>query len=105
MTYELIAEIAWKSVITSGLALLLLRLVKDRSAAERSWVAHAGLIATLLLPLAVIAMPAWQVEAPAPITQVFAEAEPAVATALVAASTVAAAQPVAEPAFTIDGEA
>jgi hypothetical protein len=55
MSVELILELAWKSVLVAGITLLILPLMKRRSAAERSWVAHIGLITTLLLPLAVIA--------------------------------------------------
>jgi|GEM_PF-514930 len=69
MSYDLLVEIAWKSVITSGAALLLLLLFKNRSAAERSWIAHAGLIATVLLPAAVIALPRWEIETGAPVAQ------------------------------------
>ncbi len=65
MTYVLLLEIAWKSVVISGLTLLLLALLKNRSAAERSLVAHAGLVATSLLPPAVLLLPSWEVEAPA----------------------------------------
>ena len=64
MTYALLFEIAWKSLVTSGAALLLLALLKSRTAGERSWVAHAGLVATLLLPAAIILLPNWQVDAP-----------------------------------------
>jgi hypothetical protein len=79
MTYDLV-EIAWKSVITSGLALLLLTLLKNRSAAERSWIAHAGLLATLLLPLAILAIPRWHVEAPTSLPDVMVS-NPSVAAA------------------------
>jgi bla regulator protein blaR1 len=64
MTYALLFEIGWKSLVTSGAALLLLALLKSRTAGERSWVAHAGLLATLLLPAAIILLPNWQVDAP-----------------------------------------
>lgn len=77
MTYDIV-EIAWKSVITSGLALLLLTLLRNRSAAERSWIAHAGLLATLLLPLAIISIPRWHVEAPTSLPDVMVS-KPAVA--------------------------
>lgn len=115
MTYDLI-DIAWKSVITSGLALLLLAVLKNRSAAERSWVAHAGLVATLLLPLAVFAIPRWQVEAPAsvPDVMVWKEAAPVAAApdrAVPAVTSSEAAIPAqlrstdtAAPAFTLDLE-
>ena len=62
---SLLVELAWKSVVISGGALLLLHLLRRRTAAERSLVAHSGLAATLLLPIAVLLIPAWAVEAPA----------------------------------------
>ncbi|HEX8621767.1 MAG TPA: M56 family metallopeptidase [Allosphingosinicella sp.] len=77
MTYALLLEIAWKSLVTSGAALLLLALLKARTAGERSWIAHAGLLATLLLPAAIVLLPNWQVDAPA----VFAASGPATAAA------------------------
>jgi beta-lactamase regulating signal transducer with metallopeptidase domain len=80
MTHDLV-EIAWKSVITSGLALLLLTLLRNRSAAERSWIAHAGLLATLLLPLAIVAIPAWHVQAPTSLPDVMVS-NPAAAAAV-----------------------
>lgn len=80
MTTALLIELAWKSTLTLGATLVILRLLRHRSAAERSWLAHAGLLVTLLLPLASLA-PRWQVEAPAPVADVLATptvvAEPA----------------------------
>jgi beta-lactamase regulating signal transducer with metallopeptidase domain len=64
MTYALLLEIAWKSAVTSGAALLLLAMLQSRTAGERSWIAHAGLLATLLLPAAIVFLPNWQVDAP-----------------------------------------
>lgn len=61
---ELVFGIAWKSFIVAGAALLLLRLASGRSAAERSSIAHLGLIATLLLPVAALALPPLEVEGP-----------------------------------------
>ena len=61
---EWILSLALKSVIVAGMALLLLRLARDRSAIDRSWIAHLGLAAVLLLPLAVIALPALEVAGP-----------------------------------------
>lgn len=63
MTPELILELAWKSVLCAGLTLVVLALMKGGSAAERSTVAHLGLFATLLLPLAVLVVPDWHIEA------------------------------------------
>jgi beta-lactamase regulating signal transducer with metallopeptidase domain len=73
MTYELIIEIALKSFVTSGIALLLLAWMRDRSAAERSWVAHIGLLATAVLPLAAVFLPKLYIEEPAPVAAPSAE--------------------------------
>lgn len=67
MTTALLLELAWKSTLTLGATLIVLRLLRHRSAAERSWLAHAGLMATLALPLILLAGPRWSVEAPAPV--------------------------------------
>src|SRR3954465_12162997 len=57
--------IALKSLLIAGITLGLLALMKQRSAAERSWVAHIGLFALVLLALAPLVLPNWTVEAPA----------------------------------------
>lgn len=57
--------IAVKSLLVAGLTLGLLALMKKRSAAERSLVAHIGLLALLVMAFAPMALPAWNVEAPA----------------------------------------
>jgi beta-lactamase regulating signal transducer with metallopeptidase domain len=57
--------IALKSLIIAGVTLGLLQLMKRRSAAERSWVAHIGLFALVTLALAPLVMPSWTIEAPA----------------------------------------
>ncbi|HVM37478.1 MAG TPA: M56 family metallopeptidase [Sphingomicrobium sp.] len=67
--------IAAKSLLIAGGALLLIKLAHRRSAADRSLIAHLGLAAILLLPLAAIALPALTVEAPA----MLAGSEPAAA--------------------------
>jgi bla regulator protein BlaR1 len=64
MMHVLIA-IALKSLVIAGATLGLLELMKRRSAAERSWVAHIGLLALVLLALAPLVLPNWTVEAPA----------------------------------------
>jgi bla regulator protein blaR1 len=89
--------IALKSVLIAGLTLGLLQLMRRRSAAERSWIAHIGLIALVLLAFAPLALPNWTVETPAifgqaPVTGVSAPA----ATAEI--STAVAGQPAAAPA-------
>jgi beta-lactamase regulating signal transducer with metallopeptidase domain len=93
MTYALLFEIAWKSLVTSGAALLLLALLKGRTAGERSWIAHAGLLATLLLPAAIVLLPNWQVDAPVSLPA--AVAGPALAELSAAPVSVPAAAPAA----------
>lgn len=65
--------IAVKSLLVAGGALLLLHLFRHRSAAERSWIAHIGLIALVLLAFAPLVMPRWTVEAPAIMGQAAAD--------------------------------
>jgi beta-lactamase regulating signal transducer with metallopeptidase domain len=61
--------IALKSLLIAGLTLGLLQLMKSRSAAERSWVAHIGLLALVIMALAPLVLPKWSVEAPALLSQ------------------------------------
>jgi beta-lactamase regulating signal transducer with metallopeptidase domain len=49
--------LAFKSFVVAGGALLLLELMKKRSAADRSWIAHLALAALLILPLVSFALP------------------------------------------------
>jgi bla regulator protein BlaR1 len=85
--------IALKSLLIAGLTLGLLELMKRRSAAERSWVAHIGLLALVLLALAPLVLPNWNVEAPA----LFGKA-PVVEASVPPAAPVAATAPAALPA-------
>lgn len=74
--------IALKSLLIAGLTLGLLQLVKGRSAAERSWVAHIGLLALVIMAFAPLALPSWNIQAPAIFgTEVAAPAAPATVTA------------------------
>ena len=57
--------IALKSLLVAGVTLALLSLMKRRSAAERSWVAHIGLLALVVMALAPLLLPTWPVETPA----------------------------------------
>jgi beta-lactamase regulating signal transducer with metallopeptidase domain len=61
MSAALLIGLAAKSAVVVGVTLLLLQALKGRSAAERSWVAHAGLTVLLLLPLGALALPNWRV--------------------------------------------
>lgn len=62
---QVLIAIALKSLLIAGLTLGLLTLMKHRSAAERSWVAHIGLLALVIMALAPLVLPSWNVEAPA----------------------------------------
>lgn len=62
---QILVEIAAKSLLVAGLTLGILMLMKKRSAAERSWVAHIGLLALVVMAFAPMVLPTWSVEAPA----------------------------------------
>ncbi|KTE19581.1 hypothetical protein ATE67_13045 [Sphingopyxis sp. H050] len=89
ITTAMLLGFAWKSLAIAGLTLLLLRLVRSRSAGERSMIAHAGLGALLALPAAMIFLPQW---APLPARWF---AEPETATTFVTGAPAADAGPVA----------
>lgn len=69
--------IALKSLVIAGLTLGLLQLMKSRSAAERSWVAHIGLLALIIMAFAPLVLPRWSIEAPAFLSQEAATTPPA----------------------------
>lgn len=83
---HVLIEIALKSLLIAGLTLGVLAIMKRRSAAERSWVAHIGLLALIIMAFAPLALPSWNVEAPA----LFGRAETAEATAPVSPRTIPA---------------
>ena len=56
--------IALKSLLVAGLTLGLLELMKSRSAAERSWIAHIGLLALVIMAFAPLVLPNWNIEVP-----------------------------------------
>jgi len=89
--------LALKSLVVAGAALAILRMTRNRSAAERSLVGHLGLLALLLLPVATWLMPAWN---PLPATP-----PPATATidlpSLAGIGTKAAGTAVAAPGATV----
>jgi len=62
---SVLIAIALKSLLIAGLAVGLLALMKQRSAAERSWVAHMGLLALIVLAFAPLVLPSLNVEIPA----------------------------------------
>ena len=59
LTTAMLLGLAWKSVVVAALTLGLLRLARWRSAGERSLIAHAGLMALLALPAAMLLLPQW----------------------------------------------
>lgn len=84
---SILIAIALKSLFVAGLTLGLLALMKHRSAAERSWVAHIGLLALLIMAFAPLALPTWNVEAPALFSPAPAAEAPAPATASILRAT------------------
>ncbi|MFL6746073.1 MAG: hypothetical protein ACJ8EO_08640, partial [Sphingomicrobium sp.] len=71
---SVLIAIALKSLLIGGLTLALLYLMRRRSAAERSWVAHVGLLALMIMAFAPLVLPSWNVEAPAMLGQADAPA-------------------------------
>lgn len=61
-----VLDVALKSAAVAVLALLAARLLRHRSAAERSSVLHGGLLAMALVPLLAVLAPRWHVEVPLP---------------------------------------
>jgi bla regulator protein BlaR1 len=94
MTPDLLIELAWKSLLCAGATLLLLRLLSRRSAAEKSVIAHLGLIALVLLPVGAIALPKLEFAAPARVAAAF-PALPHAAEAFSSAGAAAKAAPAA----------
>src|SRR5512144_2550360 len=66
---SVLIAIALKSLIIAGLTLGLLAVMKSRSAAERSWVAHIGLLALVIMAFAPLVLPSWNIETPALVSQ------------------------------------
>jgi bla regulator protein blaR1 len=60
---DILLPLAAKSLLIAGVTLLLLKVARRRSAADRSWIAHLGLAALIALPLALL-LPQLQVETP-----------------------------------------
>src|SRR5688572_174555 len=87
---DALLPIAAKSFLVAGIALMILKLADKRSASQRSWIAHLGLAAALLLPFASMALPPLEVQRPAFLAPAASEvaAAPAVAPAPAAAAKV-----------------
>lgn len=72
MNADIFLELALKSAIFAGVGLLLLWLIRGRSAEEKAAVAAVALISVLLLPLSTYLLPDIHVPAPAFVTDVIA---------------------------------
>lgn len=72
----MIVLLAAKSVVIAGATLLVLRFMRGRSAADRSWIAHLGLAALAALPLGAVLLPSMEVTTS--LASVMAEAAPAI---------------------------
>ena len=90
MSIHLVVALAWKSTLCAGLTLLLLLLLKERSASERSRIAHAGLLVILLLPVAMLLVPDLKVEASNEVTRIIPPVERVEPHAVIAAGSAAA---------------
>jgi bla regulator protein BlaR1 len=105
LTTAMLLGLAWKSIVVAVLTLGLLRLARSRSSGERSMIAHAGLMALLALPAAMLLLPQWAplpaswfAAAPAPVAQMAATGGSAIDPASATASVpVAAAQAGSSP--------
>lgn len=87
--------IALKSLLIAGLTLGLLQLLKNRSAAERSWVAHIGLLALVIMAFAPLVLPSWNVE-----TSILGQSTPVEVASAPAPQMPAISSPVTTPAAT-----
>lgn len=96
--------IALKSLLVAGLTLGLLAVLKNRSAAERSWVAHIGLLALVIIALTPLALPSWNVEAPALFGKA-PTAQPPIATTAIVTHSLAPAAPAAAGAVPVPAKA
>jgi beta-lactamase regulating signal transducer with metallopeptidase domain len=87
VTAALLFELAWKSLLVGGATLGLLRLARHRSPAERSWIAHIGLVALALLGPIALLVPDWQpVSVEAPLFEVMAPVQTRAAAPVTVAS-------------------
>jgi beta-lactamase regulating signal transducer with metallopeptidase domain len=100
LTTAMLLGLAWKSVIVAALTLGLLRLARSRSAGERSMIAHAGLMALLALPAAILLLPQWT---PLPAAWSFEPAAPIVQTATTGGSAIDPAPATASVPVVVDG--
>jgi beta-lactamase regulating signal transducer with metallopeptidase domain len=92
MSMSFFVEMAWKSSLIAGVALLLAALLKSRSAADRAAILQVGVALLLALPFVSMFLPSLQIE----MTAAADEAQPFVSSLLLAqeAAALAAAEPI-----------
>ncbi|KGB52988.1 Regulatory protein BlaR1 [Sphingopyxis sp. LC81] len=100
LTTAMLLGLAWKSVVVAALTLGLLRLARSRSAGERSMIAHAGLMALLALPAAILLLPQWT---PLPASWSLEPAAPIVQTATTGGSAIDPAPAATSVPVVVDG--
>jgi beta-lactamase regulating signal transducer with metallopeptidase domain len=93
MSFAFLIQMGWKSALIAGAALVILRLLRSRSAADRAAMLQLAVALLLLLPAISTALPALQVVQPLPLAAV--EPVPVMAAA---PATAAAALPAVTPA-------
>lgn len=106
MTAAVLLELAWKSGLIAGAALLAAALLRARPAAERVLVLRLGVVMIAGLPLAAAVLPAMQVDAPvfaaAPPAAVAAPADPGVVPSVATAARPTPVSRPTAPAWTLD---
>ena len=81
MNIGLLIELAWKSAVCAGLALLLILLLERRSAAEKSLIANLAVLALVLMPACILLLPKLQLETPVPLATAVGAGSDSVASA------------------------
>jgi beta-lactamase regulating signal transducer with metallopeptidase domain len=93
MSFAFLIQMGWKSALIAGAALVILRLLRSRSAADRAAMLQLAVAMLLLLPAISAALPSLQVVQPLPLAAV----EPA--PAMAAPSPLVTAAPIPLPAM------
>lgn len=88
MSLEFMIEMAWKSALIAGVALLLVMVLRSRAAADRAAVLRVAVALLLLLPFLSVGLPKLEIEAWAP-EEIPAAAAPAASYAMPEASSAA----------------
>lgn len=95
MTVALLFELAWKSGLLAGAALLATALLRDRPPAERVAVLRLGVVMILALPLLAALTPALRIDAPAFVSRPVNAAPPAPAVTTATAASIGIVAPAA----------